>query len=144
MTPNRKFKVRKKGGIIFADPSSYARYDAAAGAVGSLDAAVAAKFFQKYRFLFQEAYQGLGEQTGDVQDAFVLAARELLKAPVVEGGIPLKGKGLGYAYVDDVLERLSPAQKQLLRMGPKNQATIQAKLREFTLALGVPDSSLPK
>jgi DUF3014 family protein len=49
-----------------------------------------------------------------------------------------------YAYVDDSLERLSPAQKQLLRMGPKNQATIQAKLREFTLALGVSDSSLPK
>jgi hypothetical protein len=144
MAPHKKFKARKKGGTFYADPSSYARYDAAAGAIGSLDAAAAGAVFQKYKPLFQESYQALGEQKGDVQDAVVRAVQELLKTPVAAGPVALKEKGIVYAYVDDALESLSPAQKQLLRMGPKNEAAIQAKLREFARALGVPDSSLPK
>ena len=140
LAPRKKFKVRTKAGKLYEDAASCARYDAAAGAVGSLDAPAAARLFLKYKPLFEEAYQGLGERKGDVQDALVRAAQELLKTPVVAGGIPLKEKGIGYAYVDDALERLSPAQKQLLRMGPKNQATIQAKLREFALALNGPDA----
>jgi hypothetical protein len=144
MAPHKKFKVRKKDGNYFADPAGYARYDAAAGAIGSLDAAAAAAVFQKYKPLFQEAYQGLGERNGDVQDAVVRAVQELLKTPVAAGPNPLKEKGIVYAYVDDALESLSPAQKQLLRMGPKNQAAIQSKLREFARALGVPDTALPK
>jgi hypothetical protein len=144
MAPHKKFKARKKGDDFFADPASYARYDAAAGVVGSIDAAASAKLFKDLKPLFQQAYMGLGEQRGDVQDSIVRAAQELLKAPVVAAPPALKEKGIVYAYVDDSLERLSPAQKQLLRMGPKNQATIQAKLREFLHALGVPASSLPQ
>jgi DUF3014 family protein len=144
MAPHKKFKIRKKDGKLFADPASYSRYDGVATAVGSLDAAGAAALFQKYKPLFQEAYQGLGEQKGDVQDAMLRAVQELLKTPVPASPAPLKEKGLVYAYVDDSLESLSPAQKQLLRMGPKNQAAIQAKLREFARALGVPEASPPK
>ena len=135
MGPHKKFTARKKGGNFIANPSSYARYDATAGAIASVDAGTAARLFQKYKTLFQSAYQGVGE-AGDVQDAVVRAAQELLKTPTVSGPMPLKEKGIVYAYVDDALEHLSPAQKQLLRMGPKNQAAIQAKLREFTQALG--------
>ena len=141
MAPRRKFKVRKKGGRFFADPGGYARYDAVAGAVASLDAAAAARLFQKCKPLFQEAYQALGERNGDVRDAVVRAAEELLKAPVVAGGAPLKEKGLVYAYVDDALESLSPAQKQLMRMGPKNQEAIQSKLRALVQALDASGSS---
>ncbi len=144
MAPHKKFKARRKDDNFYADASGYARYDAAAGAVGSIDAAAAAKLFQTLKPLLQEAYQGLGEERGDVQDAVVRAAQKLLKTPVLPEPAPLKEKGIVYAYVDESLERLSPAQKQLLRMGPKNQAAIQAKLREFALALGVPESSLPK
>ncbi|MFI5349097.1 MAG: DUF3014 domain-containing protein [Elusimicrobiota bacterium] len=135
MGPHKKFKARQKGANFFADPNSYARYDTTAGAIASVDAGAAARLFQKYKTLFQLAYQGVGE-AGDVQDAVVRAAQELLKTPTVSGPMPLKEKGIVYAYVDDSLEHLSPAQKQLLRMGPKNQAAIQAKLREFTQALG--------
>ncbi len=144
MAPRKKFKAHKKGADFFADPGTYARYDAAAGAVASIDAAAAARTFEKYKPLFQAAYQGLGEERGDVKDAVVRAVQKLLQTPVIAGPVPLKEKGLVYAYADDALERLSPAQKQLLRMGPKNQAAVAAKLREFALALGVPDSSLPK
>ncbi len=42
-----------------------------------------------------------------------------------------------YRYVDPKLEALSPAQKQLLRMGPENAQKIQAKLRELAGVLGL-------
>jgi hypothetical protein len=140
MGPRNKFRAIKKDGVFYASPASSARYDAAAAAIGSLDAAAAAGLFQKCKPLFQEAYQGLGEQKGDVRDAIVRAVDELLKTPAVPGPVPLKEKGIVYAYVDDALEGLSPAQKQLLRMGPKNEAAIQAKLREFERALGAPET----
>ena len=41
------------------------------------------------------------------------------------------------------LESLTNAQKQLLRMGPRNVKLIQAKLREVAVALGIPASRLP-
>ena len=144
MAPVRKFKARKRDELFFADPASYARYDAAAAAIASIDAPGAARLFQRYKRLFQEAYQGLGEGNGDVQDAFVRAANELLKAPATGPSTALKEKGLIFAYADGALESLSPAQKQLMRMGPKNEAKVQAKLREISLALGVPESQLAK
>jgi hypothetical protein len=137
LAPHRKFSVRRNGETITIDPRGYARYDAAADAVGSIDAAAAAALFRKYKPLFQEAYQALGERKGDVADAVESAVRELQKAPIVEGAVRLKEKGLVYAYADDSLERLSPAQKQIMRMGPKNQRKIQDKLSELVRALGL-------
>jgi hypothetical protein len=38
---------------------------------------------------------------------------------------------------------LTPAQKQLLRVGPRHGRVVKAKLREIGLALGIPASHLP-
>ncbi len=138
LAPRKKFAVRRDGESFFLDPRGYARYDAAADALASVDAAGAAALFLKYRPLCQEAYAGLGERMADVADGISAAVRELQTAPVVEGRVPLKEKGLVYAFADDSLERLSPAQKQLVRMGPKNQRKIQDKLGELLRALGTP------
>ena len=56
--------------------------------------------------------------------------------PVVEQDIrvEMKGEGIGYEYADARLEDLNGAQKQLLRMGPKNVRLIQAQLRQFATA----------
>ena len=40
-----------------------------------------------------------------------------------------------YAYSDPKLESLSPAQKQLLRMGPRNGQAIRGKLQEIAALL---------
>ena len=40
-----------------------------------------------------------------------------------------------YEFADPNLESLPDAQKQLLRMGPENQARVVAKLREIGAAL---------
>ena len=48
-----------------------------------------------------------------------------------------------YAYDDERLESLTRAQKQLLRMGPRNVRIIKEKLRAIALALGIPSRELP-
>ena len=46
---------------------------------------------------------------------------------------------VNYAYSDPRLESLTPAQKQLLRMGPANVRKIQARLRGIANALAQPE-----
>ena len=67
----------------------------------------------------------------------------LLNTPVVDAPARLTPKGIGYAYADDRLESLTPAQKQLLRMGARNERLVKAKLREIALALGMTPAQLP-
>jgi hypothetical protein len=68
----------------------------------------------------------------------------LLETPVVEGDVRLVTRGALYAYADPRLEALLPAQKQLVRTGPRNTRLMQAKLREIALALGLTEDRLPK
>jgi hypothetical protein len=138
LAPRRKFAARAAGDGFVLDPRGYARYDAAAGALASIDAAAAAALFRRWKPLFQQAYDALGEKPADVADVALAAARELRAAPVLTGRVALKPKGLVYAYADESLERLSPAQKQLLRMGPANEKKIQDKLGELVAALAGP------
>jgi hypothetical protein len=67
----------------------------------------------------------------------------LLDTPAVDGAVLLKPKGIGYAYADERIESLTGAQKQLLRMGPRNVRIIKMRLRDIGLALGIPPAQLP-
>lgn len=138
--PKGKFRVIKKEGRIFADPAAYARYDGFAVLVSKVDAVAAARLFEELLPLFDAAQRNLGEKNTSARAAFFAAAKELLDVPALDGELPLTEgkKGLGWAYADERLESQSPARKQLMRMGPKNQAVIQAKLRAVVLALGAP------
>lgn len=139
--PKGKFQVVKKDGRTVVDPAGYARYDAFAAMVAGVDAVAAAALFEELRPLLDIAQRELGERnTAGARASLRAAAEELLAAPPLEGDVALiEGKkGLGWAYADAGLEGRSPAQKQLMRMGPKNQAAVQAKLRALTLALGGP------
>lgn len=138
--PKGKFRVIKREGRIFADPASYARYDGFAAFVSKIDAVAAARLFEELLPLFDAAQRNLGEKNVSARAAFFAAAKELLDVPVLDGELPLMEgkKGIGWIYADERLESHSPARKQLMRMGPKNQAAIQAKLRAVVLALGAP------
>lgn len=142
LRPKRKFAVRREGGLAYADPKSWERYDAAADVFASLDAKAAAAFFAAARPLIDQAWAGLGGGPGAL-DGVGRAAKELLAAPSADGAaLKPAEKGIGWVYADPALEGRSPAQKQLMRMGPRNQAKVQAKVRELALALGVPEASL--
>ncbi len=48
-----------------------------------------------------------------------------------------------YEFADPDLAELAPAQKQFLRMGPRNMRLVQAKLRAVAPRLGLRASALP-
>jgi hypothetical protein len=142
--PAGPFKtVNKLGGTII-DESKYSRYDPVAEVIVSLNTEAAVRFYRALRPLIRDAYRDLGYPDTDFSDTLVKAMGELLETPIVEGPIKLEKKILSYQMVDASLEGLSPAQKQLLRMGPKNVRAIQGKIRELAAALGIPESKLPR
>ena len=92
----------------------------------------------------QEAYNELGYPGVDFDDTLVRAMSELLETPVVDGPIGLEQKVLSYAMTDETLEALSPAQKQLVRLGPKGVQAVHDKIRQVAALLGVASSRLPQ
>jgi hypothetical protein len=129
--------------MTYADPRSYDRYTAIADAVESIDAAGAAKLYATLKPRIEEAHRDLGSTDPSFDRTLERALVALLNTPVLENQLPLRPKGIGYAYADERLEGLTGAQKQLLRMGPRNVRVIRTKLRDIALALGIPASRLP-
>ena len=144
LRPRRKFRPKERDERLSMDPHSYDRYNAFAEAFSSLDSAAIANLFRIAQPLIDAAWSNLGEARGGIIDGVAKAASELLAAPVSTAPEELQSceKAVNYCYVDESLERRSLAQKQLMRMGPRNQRLIQAKIRELALALGVPNSRL--
>ena len=90
----------------------------------------------------EDAHRDLGS-ADSLDRTLERAIVALLNTPSIDGSERLRPKGIGYGYSDERLESLSPAQKQLLRMGPRNVRVIKTKLREIALALGIPAAHLP-
>lgn len=135
LAPKGKYAVVRRGGKIYADPRDAARYDGAAAVVSSLDANAVAAFLRGVEPLLDLA--GDRGERGGFRAAFSLAVIRLGQTPAATAEPELREtkKGIVYAYADESLEKLGPARKQLLRMGPKNQAAVQAKLEEILKAL---------
>jgi len=142
--PKGRFRTFMRGGRYYASPASYARYNLVANVFNSLDVADCVKLYRQLKPAIQEAFRELGYPEENFQNTLILAIYELLKVPVVEKDIPLESRVISYAIADSRLERLSESQKSLLRMGPENVRKIQAKLREFGLALGLAEDQLPQ
>ena len=142
LRPAAPLRIVTRDGSTFVDPRSYDRYTRIADAAASIDAAGAAKLYAMLKPRIEEAQRELG--TPDPFDRTLeRAIVALLNTPVLDGSERLKQKGIGYGYADDRLESLTPAQKQLLRMGPRNVRVIKTKLRDIAIALGIPPSHLP-
>ncbi len=142
--PVPRFTVRTARDDLFLDPVSYRRYDRYAQAVSSIDARGAARLYATTKPRILDAYRRMGQPTAEFDPVLERAIVEMLSVPVVEGEIELAPSGIVYAFVDPRLESMSAAQKHLLRMGPENVQTVQAKLREIADYLGIPASRLPR
>jgi hypothetical protein len=138
LAPREPFRVVQKRGRTLIDRKAYARWDSFGQGVAALDAAECARVFRRLEPLFEAAARELGHQEG-FAPGFKRASAAILAVPVPEGDVAVvrvvRAKPV-YEYADKRLEALTPAQKQLLRMGPANQRRIQAKLREIQTALG--------
>jgi hypothetical protein len=145
LRPSSAFRVVDRGGKSYVDPRSYDRYGAITDAVGSVDPGRAARLYGTLRPRLEEAFGELGSQDPEFDHALEGAIVALLRTPIaVDDAVWVRPKGgIGYAFGDERLEALSPAQKQLLRMGPRNARLIQERLREIALALGIGQEALP-
>jgi len=143
LRPSARFRIVNDAGGSYTDPRSYGRYTAIADAVASVDPVGAARLYATLKPRIEEAHRELGSADVSFDRTLERAIVALLKTPILENPIPLKPKGIGYAYVDERLESLTAAQKQLLRMGPRNVGIIKRGLRGIALALGIPASHLP-
>jgi len=137
LSPRKKFAAKRRKNGIFLDPSGYSRYDRTAEIFAFIDAAATAAFIKEMKPLFEQACREFGGRSCSYPNAFSRAAAPLIETPVVDGEVRLKDseKGIVYLFADERLERLKPTQKQLLRMGPRNQKLIQAKLKDILKAL---------
>lgn len=139
LAPKTSFGTIRRQGRLVIDPRSYTRYDSIADGIASLDAARCAQVYRRLEPLFEAAYRDLGHPRGGFSGTLKRALVTLEETPVPESEAAVRpaGAAVVYEYVDPRLEALSPAQKHLLRMGPRNARKVQAKIRELAEALGL-------
>lgn len=142
LRPPAPFRIVARDGNTLVDPRSHDRYATMADAIASVNPAGAAKLYATLKPRIEDAQRDLGS-ADSFDRTLERAIVALLSTPATDGSERLKPKGIGYGYVDERLESLTPAQKQLLRMGPRNVRVIKTKLREIAAALGIPPAHLP-
>jgi len=143
LKPAGQFRVMTRGSQVVIDPRNYDRFAPIADAAASIDARSAGRLYQSFKPLLQTAYDELGSQE-PIDRAIERTISGLLAVPAIDGDVRVEqsGEGIGYQYSDDKLQELNGAQKQLLRMGPRNIRTIQAQLRTFAAAVGLRASAI--
>ena len=143
LAPAASFRVVDREGDLYIDAQSYARYDSLADAVASIDAAGAARLYATLKPRIEEADDEQGFPHVPFDRTLERAIVRLMATPVVSETVAVEAQGAkGFAYADAQLEHLSPAQKHLLRMGPRNVRIIREKLGEIAAALGIPETTL--
>ncbi|HSD27380.1 MAG TPA: DUF3014 domain-containing protein [Vicinamibacteria bacterium] len=139
LAPKQRFgAARRPARLIVPDPAGFAGYDVFADVIGSVDATAAATAYRTLAPLFEAAYVELGHPEGGFPAALDKAIKALLGVPVLRADVGLVPHAIGFRYADPKLERLTAAQKQFLRIGPRNVRIVQAKLRELAAALAPP------
>ena len=142
MRPESRFTTIGDGASRRIYPRNYNRYDRHAQIVDSLDTQGSADLYRMMQPRIQEAYVELGNPDRPFIGTLERAIVNLLNVPIVENPTLVEHAPF-FHYTDERLESLSPSQKQFLGMGPDNIRSVQAKLRQIALAIGIPDSRLP-
>ena len=143
LRPVGAFSTRTSGGVTWIDPASYRRYDGIAAAVDGLDARAVARLYATIKPRIEEANRDLAGKDADFDQTVQRAIVMLLRTPVVDRDVQLRTDKVSFAFADPNLEDLTAVQRQFLRMGPRNEHIVKAKLREVAGFLGIPDSALP-
>jgi hypothetical protein len=115
-------------------PGKFDRYDTFADVIASVDAQGFARVLREVHPLLETAYHRLGYPDRSVDELIAKALHRLTDAPVVEKAELRRVRSV-YVYADPKLEELGPVEKQLLRLGPRNERLVQEKAREIAAAL---------
>jgi len=144
LRPHGGFQVDGRGENYSISAQSYARYLPLATAASSVPPENLAKLYTSLKPRINEAYGELGQGDTTFDQTLERALVLLLKTPVPQGRVAVQpSRAVEYRFTDPALEKLTPAQKLLIRLGPENQRTVQMSLRNIALALGIPPERLP-
>jgi hypothetical protein len=145
LRPKGAFQVEERGEDLLINSRSYARYLPLATAATSVKPEDAARLYTQLKPRIDEAYAELGQPNTTFDQVLERAIVVLLRTPLLEGPVAVEpnGAALAYRFADPTLEKLTPSQKQLIRMGPDNQRAVQTALRNIAMALGIPKERLP-
>jgi hypothetical protein len=138
LEPSRPFLVREHEGQLVIAAGSYGRYHLVADVFASFDTEGAVELYRTFRPQLEAIYQEVGWASDDFDSRLREAVDHLLEVEVPSGQIEVEQRAIVYAYAEDGLERLTGAQKQMLRMGSPNATRVQTKLVELRQALGWP------
>jgi len=141
LAPKDGFRVRRAKGALVPDPAGFTAYDAVAAAVASLDARACADAYRTTEPLFDAAFEEFGQPGVRFRSVLGQAFAALLAVPTLDENVEVVPHATVYQYADPRLERLTPAQKQFLRMGPRHVRTVKARLREIASELELPTAS---
>jgi hypothetical protein len=143
LAPKAPFRAEQRARTFAVDARSFSRYDGLADTAASMNGSGLARIYSILKPRLVDAYRELGHVDGDIDAAVEKAIVVLLQAPTIDGTETLISKVLSYKYERPELEGLAPAQKQLLRMGPRNVRVVQDHLRLIARELGIPAERLP-
>lgn len=133
--PKQAFSVEREGDALYMSNASYARYNGYTDAITKLDSGVLVEMFHTLRPLYTQAYEQLGLDPEDFDNAIIRTLDLVLATPEIAEPIALNTKSVVYVYQDPALESLPAVQKQLLRMGPDNLRRIKQQARVLREAL---------
>jgi len=138
--------ISNQGDTTTLGAANYARYAPFIHLVETTDPKTLATVYFHLYPLFQQAYEDLGYPGRFFNDRLVEVIDHLLAAPEPQGPIELVQPKVFYQFADPKLEDLSAGQKLLIRMGPANERSLKAKLRDFRAELvqGGPSGGAPK
>lgn len=121
----------------FISEKNDARYDAVTATFTSIDAAAAGRLYGKLRPYLDAAFREIAPPGKTFDAAFTQAVDRLAAVPITDGPreVVQAEVGVGYAWADPKLEALSPAEKHLLRMGPRNARAVVKHLQAFREAM---------
>lgn len=132
--PETRFAVVERDGRLFADPRNAARFDPYLDGLEAVDPSAAARFFETIEPLVDTAFRELGSPESG-RAALQEAIAVVLGTSPPPGDLELVRPKVFYEYADPKLESLSPFEKQLLRIGPRNLSRLQTYLKRLDRAV---------
>lgn len=126
--PKGAFPIADDGTQVTVSADGFARYDALAQWLMSLDLEALAAALARFTPLFREAWSYYGEEAEAFDFAVISALDMVASTPEVDlASARLVRKEAVWLYEDPAIEGLPAIQKQVLRMGPDNAAIVKDK-----------------
>jgi hypothetical protein len=116
-------------------PANDVRYDDIVAALERVEPAAAAELYQRLYPRLQQTYEELGYPGHSFHARLVEVIDQLLATPQLPAAAELVRPNVEYLYADPAFEHRSAGQKALMRLGPKNETRVKARLRAIRAQL---------